>query len=219
MTIPSPKTIETFKMCQWAALCRGDILWATYYTSRQLLDQGIPGDLVECGVFAGTHPAMMARAIIDHAQAHKIGVDRLGRRVHLFDSFEGVPEPTPEDEGYYGEERRAGKLKRGTACSREQVEIYLEQWGIPSSLLVYHEGWYSDTMPPAKSFPIALLRIDCDYYESVRQVLRYLYPQVGERGICTFDDYAFPGARQAFMEQFGDDANPGVISPLSWWRR
>jgi O-methyltransferase len=207
VTIPSPATRQLAKDCQHAALCRPDILWATYYTARQLLDQGIPGDLVECGVFAGAHPAMMARAIMDDAVAQR---QRISRRVHLFDSFAGVPAPGDQDEGITG-----SALQTQTTCSLKQCQRYLEDWGIPEKLLVFHVGWYSDVLPNIEQFPIALLRLDCDLYSSIKLAIQYLHPWVVERGICVMDDYAFPGARLGFFEA----TSPGTISPIQWHRR
>jgi O-methyltransferase len=174
-----------------------------------LLDLGVVGDFVECGVFAGTHPCMMARAILDHYDSPDHGP-----KVHLFDSFEGIPEATEQDEGCYRTQKWE-KLKKGTACSSEQVQIYMNDWGIPSSLLVYHKGWYEDVLPKVKPFPVALLRVDCDLYTSCKLVLQHVYPNLVEQGICIFDDYAFPGARLGFFEA----TSPGTISPIMWQRR
>lgn len=204
MTIPSPDTVKTFEACHWASLGRRDVLWSTYYISRQLLDQNIEGDLVECGVFSGTHPAMMARAIIDH---NNIGDTR---KIHLFDSFNGIPSISCHDQFTPKQE---ADLRRGTTCPRCLTETYVKDWGIPESMLVYHEGLFKDTMP-GLSFPIALLRIDCDLYESTVQVLEYLWPLVVEKGVCVLDDYSFQGCREAFL-----NINPGTISPLMWQRR
>ena len=203
--IASPETQATFKACSWASLCRPDVLWTTYYLSVMLIDLGVEGDFAECGVFAGTHPAMMARAIMD-----RVPPSQYSRyKVHLFDSFEGLPANSDQDEGI------VDRLREGVICSLEQVKIYMESWKIPESLLEYHEGWFVDTLPKLKKTPLALLRIDCDMYDSVKQVLQHLYPNLVARGICIFDDYAFPGARLGFFE----GTSPGTISPIMWQRR
>jgi len=203
--IASPETQATFKACSWASLCRPDVLWTTYYLSVMLIDLGVEGHFAECGVFSGTHPAMMARAIIDRVSPKEYPK----YKIHLFDSFQGLPSHSDQDEGI------SDNLRQGVSCSLEQVKIYMDEWGIPDSLLEYHAGWFGETLPGLKKIPLALLRIDCDLYSSVKLVLQHLYPNLVERGICIFDDYAFPGARLGFFE----GTSPGTISPIMWQRR
>jgi len=205
--IPSRETLATFEKSKWAALARQDVTWATYYNVRQLLDQDIEGDLVECGVYAGVQVAMMYRAMVDSGVADH-------RKIHLFDTFSGVPPGGPED-GNVGVIGQA-------VCSLELVKRYLASWGVDFNQLVFHPGLLEDTLPSLQKFPIAFLRIDCDLYSGVHAVLQYLYPSLVPQGICVLDDYSFKGARQAFLDYFGPDAidpGPGTISPLSWQRR
>jgi len=161
---------------------------------------------VECGVFAGTHPAMMACAVMDCSQQSV-------RRVHLFDTFDGVPEIGERDK--FKSAQVAQQLRDQTKCALQIVQDYMEEWGIPADLLVYHEGRLEETLPPLSLFPIALLRIDCDLYDGTQAVLRYLYPSVSERGITVMDDYAFEGCRLAFQETL--DAQ--TISQIAWRKR
>src|SRR6185369_7750988 len=69
-----------------AALSSKETLLSTYDLARNVIERGVPGDFVECGVFGGAQCAVMARAIKDQRLE-----DYQDRRVHLFDSFEGVP--------------------------------------------------------------------------------------------------------------------------------
>lgn len=204
----SVETLQTFEKCRWAALAREDVCWATYYTARQLLDQDIEGDFVECGVFAGVQVALLYRAIIDSQKPI--------RKIHLFDTFSGIPSSTIED----GE---AGVNMPGKAiCSLQETQTYLNDWGVDMSTLVFHVGRLEETLPKLSPFPIALLRVDCDLYSGVKAVLEHLYPSLVSRGICILDDYAFQGCREAFMQYFGPaaiDPGPGTISPLTWQRR
>ena len=62
----------------------------TYDMAERVLRGGVPGDLVECGVFAGAQVAVMAEAVVDTGQTD--------RTVHAFDSFEGIPEAGPQDD-------------------------------------------------------------------------------------------------------------------------
>src|SRR3990167_9889425 len=65
------------------ALATPPTVAASYWLARMWCAEGIPGDFVECGVFCGAQCAAMARAIMDAGDPT--------RKVHLFDSFQGIP--------------------------------------------------------------------------------------------------------------------------------
>jgi hypothetical protein len=115
----------------------------TYDIARVVLSRGIPGDFVECGVFAGSSCAIMAMAILDHYRdsgAPDWWRDSRGPRVHLFDSFDGIPTPGPHDD--------PAQVREGEArCSLANVKNNMRKWGIPDELLVYHQGDFRDTVP------------------------------------------------------------------------
>lgn len=183
----------------------------TYDLARLVLQRGIPGDFVECGVYAGASCALMARAILDHcvdrsfveAEGVRLAISE-GRRVHLFDSFEGIPAP--------GEHDRELRHNVGgeSAVSMEDVKANMQTWGIPEELLFYWMGDFSSTIPwaiegnaigePLKK--IALLRLDGDLYESTRIPLEHLYPLVSPGGYIIVDDFNLSGARRATVEYF-----------------
>lgn len=186
---------------------------ATYEIAMSALRLGIPGDFCECGVFAGAQSAAMARAILDHDYDVDLGADVTEkRRVHLFDSFQGIPAAGPEDNDY-----RAGGHQPGTAeCSLGQVKAYMKGWGVPEELLVYHEGLFRHTVPRAAGFGvpspdgeigaaqhiehISVLRLDGDLYESTKVCMEYLYPLVSPGGFVICDDWNLDGCRKAVYE-------------------
>ena len=156
----------------------------------------IPGCYVECGTWKGGASGLMALANLKHGQAR--------RQLHLFDSFQGLPEPDAEKDGAQavawsnkfgggGE----GKLKpiQGTyesvgtlAVNRDLMDRVV---GYDANYLHYHEGWFQDTVPrdaPALG-PIAILRLDGDWYESTKVCLNQLYDQVVPGGFVIVDDY------------------------------
>jgi len=162
----------------------------------------LPGALVECGVWRGGAAAMMALANLAE------GSER--RMLHLFDSFQGMPEP---DLAHDGEEalRWAGRRGDGSlvgtgvnvAHPEDVKSLIIDRIGYPESSVVIHTGWFQDTLPLARSQigPIALLRVDGDWYESTLVVLEYLFDLVIPRGIVVIDDYgAFEGCRRATDE-------------------
>jgi hypothetical protein len=123
-------------------------------------------------------------------------VAKAGRRVHLFDSFAGVPPGGPNDEGWTHPEGVS-------ACSRAQVEEYMRAWKIPPKLLNYHPGLFAETVASMMQTPIAVLRLDGDLYESTKVCLEHLYPLVSVGGWVIIDDWNLPGCRKAVDEYFG----------------
>lgn len=176
----------------------------TYDLARLVLQRGISGDMVECGVYAGASCALMARAIMDFlpeigwGPEYTLNHNYVGPRVHLFDSFEGIPAP--------GEHDRELRHNVGgeSAVSMEDVKANMQTWGIPEELLVYHQGLFRETVEPwAASAPrIALLRLDGDLYDSTKTCIDELYPLVSPGGYIIVDDFNLSGARRATVEYF-----------------
>lgn len=176
------------------ALAYPPTLSATYWLCRMLIKEEIPGDFVECGVFCGAECAVMARAITDAYCTTK--------RVHLFDSFQGIPHAGQEDNDLrptLEAGSRSGRSSGVSVQTVDQVKQHMTGWGIDPELLVYHEGWFEDTIP-GFSQPIALLRLDCDLYESYRICLEHLHPLVSKGGWVVCDDFQLDGARKAVQE-------------------
>lgn len=191
---------------------------------EQAIVGNIPGDFCECGVYRGVHPALMARAITKHGETHQ-------RLVHLFDSFEGIPGAGPRDD-----ETITGCIKPGdeltttghSRCSVQQVEDYMEQWGVDRSLLIYHPGWFQHTVEPAsRTIPgLAVLRLDCDLYSSTMACLPHLYPLLSSGGYFISDDWTLTGAREATLEYLRKTEQP-IPEPIPvadgigahWWRK
>jgi hypothetical protein len=186
-----------------AALCRLPTLHNTLEMTERVVRDGIEGDFVECGVFAGAQVAVMSLTL------QELGVrDRI---FHLFDSFEGIPEAGPEDDTQPGiGPKRFGDgrlVSTGiSVCSQEQVAQYLSQWGADALQMHYYEGWFQDTVPSWPGHPIALLRLDGDLYSSTRVCLRGLYPSLRSGGVLVIDDYALAGCRKAVDEYFSEIA-------------
>lgn len=208
-----------------AALCNPPTLVNTWDLTVDLLRRGVPGDLVECGVFAGVQPAAMARVCQLFGDS--------SRRVHLFDSFAGIPQAGPHDDrtitdciGVPASESVGALVSTGvSACSVESVQRNMANWGVDAGRLVYHPGWFQHTVPTAGIGPIALLRLDGDLYESTKVCLEHLYPKLSLGGYCVIDDYALTGCRLAVTEYLASiGESPEIITieggggPV-YWRR
>lgn len=186
--------------------------YATYEFCRQLIEEEIPGCFVECGVFAGVHPAIMWKACNDDSGSNGDGTDRC-RIIHLFDSFEGIPHAGQQDTDDIANELfkhgRDGALKSSgiSACSLEAVHHHMEEWNVNQSNMVFHKGWVENTIPPiAEKFgPIAMLRIDVDLYSATKTVLDYLLPHLSVGGYLVLDDMNLRGCQKAVFEHLRMD--------------
>ncbi len=141
----------------------------------------IPGDIVECGVMNGGSAAVLASGLP-------------GRRLWLYDSFEGLPEPTPRD----GPRARTwGGRCRG---SESRVRGVLALAGVEMPTIV--KGWYRDTFSdrtaPAPE-AVALLHVDADWFDSVLLSLERFYDLIADGGVVVLGDFGYwEGCREAF---------------------
>ena len=195
---------------------------ATLWQQVRYLDRyGIAGALVECGTWRGGSVGMMALA-------HLATEPTPTRTIHLFDSFEGLPEPTAKDgakAARYAGGRITGALDTIDACSAplEDNRALLEgEIGYPDALLTYPQGWFQETVPAAAPSlgSIALLRLDGDWYESTVVCLEHLYPLVPPGGVVVIDDYGhWEGARRAVDEFVAALDEPVLLSHIDYTGR
>ena len=161
-----------------------------YALCRDVEKKNIKGCYIETGTWKGGCAAIMG------AVAHQFG-DR--RNTWYLDSFEGMPDPTSKD-GNSTAEIEGDVLK----ASQEDVEkIIFDVLKLPREKNKIVKGWFEDVLPDKKNEigPVAILRIDADFYEPIKYVLEQLYDQVVENGYIIFDDFArWPGCRQAVRE-------------------
>lgn len=141
----------------------------------------VPGSIVECGVLDGGTAALMAYSTKT-------------RSIHLFDSWEGLPEITAED----GD---GGEWVGQVVGSPKRVQAIMRELGVDPARLNFYKGWFSDTFPGASIDQIALLHADGDFYESVKLTLETWAPKVSPGGFIQLDDYGiFVGCTKAVDE-------------------
>lgn len=212
---------EFLKSAGGLALSTFETIQNTRDLTIRSLVENIPGDLVECGVYCGSQVAVMAHYVQK--------MDDTGKRVHLFDSFQGIPEAGPMDDETITTLVRKGSGKLETtgvsSCSLVNVKKNMMTWEISPHVLVYHVGWFQDVLPKATMGPISLLRLDGDLYESTRACMKHLYPKVSRGGYVIIDDYALTGCRMAvreFLELENESPDiipvPGGGGPV-WWKK
>lgn len=186
-TMTSPRRV--------AALCD-----AIEYIQRR----GIEGAVVECGVWRGGSSMAAAKTLFDAGSSD--------RDFYLYDTFEGMSEPTEADRDIRTGESAAELLEKAPITdtvwaysSLEEVKRNISRIGYPKEKLHFVQGKVEDTIPGVAPEKIALLRLDTDWYESTRHELVHLYPLLQPGGVLIIDDYGhWDGARRAVDEYFAD---------------
>ena len=177
------------------------------------LDEGVAGDLMECGVWRGG-ACLLMKAVLDL----RGGRDR---NVWLADSFAGLPPPSqPEDQGLDLSREHFPSL----AVSRQRVERAFADFGLLDARVRFLPGFFADTLAGCAVEHLAVLRLDGDLYSSTMQALEALYDRVSSGGFVIIDDYGGLGqcaqAVDAFRSARGIDA---PISMIDWtgafWRK
>jgi hypothetical protein len=181
-------------------MCSYERLTNVYELVRLVEKERLPGAFVECGVWKGGCAGVMAYLTREA---------RSGRKTWLFDSFEGLPEPTEKD-GRQAVEFAGGKAN-GKLSPIDECEAALEdarrllfsELKLDERDVVIEKGWFQHTLPGAKQRigPIAILRLDGDWYDSTKCCLENLYDNVVAGGFVIIDDYlAWEGCRRAVDE-------------------
>jgi hypothetical protein len=156
---------------------------------EQIDAEGVPGDVVECGVWRGGN-IILARFYCPD------------RMCWLFDTFEGMANRSEWDVSRSGIMVGVGK----SAVSVEDVTENLRITGtFDSRKLRFVKGMVEDTLRDAGNLPerIALLRLDTDWYHSTKIELEVLWPRLAPGGIMIVDDYGhWRGAKKAVDEYF-----------------
>ena len=175
---------------------------------RYCVAREVPGSLVECGVWRGGSVLAMVLTLQD------LGVT--DRDLYLFDTFEGMTEPTEHDVSALDppalETWRAAsasgarpwnELFSPETFSEDAVRKLVLSSGYPPERVHLVRGPVEETLPAAAPDHLALLRLDTDWYESTRHELTHLYPRLSDGGVLIIDDYGhWEGARRAVDEYF-----------------
>lgn len=118
----------------------------------------VRGDLAEVGVAFG-------------ASAKIISTFAPNRTLHLFDTFEGLPEPTPRDSQKY----KTGQY----SCSLKSVQQYLADMNVE-----FHKGLFPLTAEAVADKLFSFVHLDMDLYEGTLAALQFFYPRLSPGGGC-----------------------------------
>ena len=193
-------------------------LWSVISAVKYVVENSIPGDLIECGVWKGGCAIAMATTLKALNSQKKI---------YLYDTFSGMTEP-----GEYDVETLSGvKLKDEYIRLKVEQQSEYVNWGYDEFTLemvksefekrelleyvVFVQGDVRKTLANSMTTPknLSLLRLDTDWYDTTKHELNTLFPLLSERGVLLVDDYGhYDGARKAvddFMAQLSK-------RPLQW---
>jgi O-methyltransferase len=177
-----------------------------------VLREGVPGDLIETGVWRGGCVILMRATLAAFGDE--------SRCVWVADSFQGLPPPDrlwPPDTG-------SGLHRLDfLAVSRAEVERNFRAFGLHDDRVRFLEGWFAATLPTAPIKQLALLRLDGDMYGSTMVVLQALYDRVSPGGFIIVDDFALPSCRSAVMDFRADRGIVTPVETIDWtgvcWRK
>ncbi|MBA4367323.1 MAG: hypothetical protein C0403_06750 [Desulfobacterium sp.] len=189
-------------------------LEATYKIARQLNRDNVEGDFFELGVARGGCAALIGKTIFDTDEPICPP-----RNLWLFDSFEGLPDPTKDDYDIAkgeGTGDHVHVLSKGSCLGtfEEVKKLMLDTMGFPADKVIFVKGWFQDTIPLYRDRiqKIALLRVDGDWYESTKCCLEGLYDKVVAGGVVIIDDYASCFGSRKAVDEFR--AEHKITAPL-----
>lgn len=144
--------------------------------------------VVECGAAKGSSSAKLGLATA-----------AAGGRLHVFDSFRGIPENAEVHRNLDG---RTVRFRKGAFTGRlRSVERTVTRFGAPE-ITTLTKGWFEDTLPAFAAPRIDVLLLDVDLLSSTETCLRHLFGQLAPDGICFSQD----GHLEAIVARLGDPA-------------
>jgi len=184
------RRIFPYTQLKFAGLCQ------VYDHIQEINKKGIEGSIVERGSGRGGCSSFMGHI------NKKSGKER---KLWLFDSFEGLSEPTKED--FHGIVKGDEAVKKNyLEVGEEETCEALRQFGLDKSENIkVVKGWFEESLPKVKKDigSIGILRLDADLYEPTKYCLDELFPMVSKGGIVIIDDYKnWVGSRKALYNYF-----------------
>jgi O-methyltransferase len=171
---------------------------------RYVVENDIPGAIVECGVWRGGSMMTAALTLLEHGETT--------RDLYLFDTFTGMVEPGAADVSHSGaaavdrwQAMRNGEQSTWSVASLDGVRDAMQGTGYDATHIHLVAGRVEDTLPEAAPEQVSVLRLDTNWYASTRHELIHLYPRLSAGGVLLLDDYGhWQGARQAIDEYLSE---------------
>jgi O-methyltransferase len=197
-------------------LTSAERIYALIQAVRYVSANAVAGAMVECGVWKGGSMAAIARTLLQ--------LQDVTRDLYLFDTFEGMSEPTAIDVDYSGKQASEVLVDdSGYKCTDAPLELVKEVLygtGYPRERLHFIRGRVEETIPTSAPSSISLLRLDTDWYTSTKHELVHLFPRLSQAGVIIIDDYGhWRGSRQACDEYFTENRIPILLNRIDYTGR
>jgi O-methyltransferase len=150
---------------------------------RRTLGSGATGDVVEFGCYVGTTSVYLQQELKGSQS-----------KLHVYDSFEGLPEKVAQDQSPAGEQFKAGEL----FATKSQLIKNFKQSNL--ALPVIHKGWFSALTENDVPLQVAFAYLDGDYYHSILDPLKIIWKRLVPGATVVIDDYQneqLPGVKKA----------------------
>ena len=150
-----------------------------------LIDAGIDGDVVEFGCYTGTTSLFIQRLLI---------TKKSDKKFFVYDSFDGLPEKTKEDQSPLGVDFKRGELK----TTKAEFIHNFRKANLP--LPVVTKAWFHEVEPEKVPSKICFAFLDGDYYKSIRASIDLIKNNLAPGAVVIVDDYdnlALPGVKRA----------------------
>lgn len=137
------------------------------------------GSIVECGTWRGGMALATSRVFGEQ------------RKYALYDSFEGLPEPSSRDgtdaRWWASHPEHPRNFDNCRADYDEIRKIFARLR--PGHSIKIVKGWFEQTLNAEDIGPIAWAHLDCDWYDSTYLCLDRLWSSVSPGGVIAIDDY------------------------------
>lgn len=207
--------IEIWKKVAPFTMTSKERIFSAIEAAKFIAKNKVDGDIVECGVWKGGSTMAILDALMQAKDTN--------RNVFLYDTFEGMSEPTEADKTSF-DIKAEELLNTNTDKEKnlvwaysplEEVKKNINATNYDVNRIHFVKGKVEDTIPQTLPGPIALLRLDTDWYESTKHELEYLYPLLVRGGILIIDDYGhWQGARKAVDEYIAENKIPLLLNRI-----
>jgi O-methyltransferase len=165
------------------------------FLAEALLSLECLGAVVECGCFNGGSTAKLS-----------IVAAITGRKMFVFDSFEGLPEADSYNTFDLHARRSVAWTKRNHwqagryAARLDAVKTNIDRHGEPS-VCTFIKGWFNETLGAGLPQQVSLAFTDVDLASSAQECLVRIWPRLSEGGIFFSHDIAYLKVLQAFNDE------------------
>lgn len=191
-----PAFVQLHKQCSAYTLTSLERMYGLYKGIEHVSTHCIGGDIVECGTWRGGSCMLAALTLLQFNDTQ--------RKLYMYDTFEGMTDPTVADVDYNDEHASLRLTAEHPSFESianaplDEVRHNMEKTGYPLGQMVFVKGRVEDTIPQNAPDQIAVLRLDTDWYESTHHEMKWLFPRMACGGVLIVDDYGhWKGAKCA----------------------